>query len=92
VLGVHRDAGPKEIKKAYLGFVKRYHPDKLVGKDKKLIHSAQEELRRKNRARSILMDPQKRTLVDKMVRENEGGRIRDLSIKSMDELKNLGRK
>lgn len=92
VLGVSRDANSKTIKGTYIGFVKRYHPDKLVGKEEVLIRRAQEELRRKNRAKAILLDPQKRALVDKMIRENEGGRIRDLSVKSINELKALRRK
>jgi hypothetical protein len=92
VLGVGYDATADQIRNAYMGFVKRYHPDKLVGKDQVLITMAQEELRRKNRARAILLDPQKRALVDKMLRETEAGRIRELSVRSVSELRLLGRK
>ena len=53
---------------------------------------AQEKLRKENRAKAILLDPQKRALVDRMIRENERDRIRDLSVKSIDQLKALKKK
>jgi hypothetical protein len=92
ILGVSRDATHSDIKNAYIGYVKRYHPDKLIGKDEKLILMAREKLRKENRAKTILLDPQKRALVDKMIRENESGRLRDLSVISIDEIRSLGRK
>jgi hypothetical protein len=91
-LGVSQKATNMEIRSAYLGYVRRYHPDKLIGKDPKLVQMAQEKLRKKNRAKAILLDPQKRALVDRMIRENESGRIRDLSVKSIAELRSLRRK
>jgi DnaJ-domain-containing protein 1 len=92
ILGVNRSATHEEIRNAYIGYVKRYHPDKLIGKDEKLIRMAQEKLRKENRAKAILLDPQKRALVDKMIRENESGRLRDLSVRSIDEIRSLRRK
>jgi len=92
ILGVSLDAQEDEIRQVYLCFVKRYHPDKLIGKDEAFIQMAREELRKKNRARAILIDPQKRALVDKMLRDSEGDIIRTSSVMSMDRLKTLGRK
>lgn len=59
VLGVGRDAGEEEIKKAYRKLAVRHHPDKNPG-DK----SAEEKFKELGEAYEILSDPQKRALYD----------------------------
>ena len=59
VLGVERNAGPDEIKKAYRSLALKHHPDKNPG-DK----SAEEKFKELGEAYDILSDPQKRALYD----------------------------
>ena len=59
VLGVERNAGPDEIKKAYRMLALKYHPDKNPG-DK----SAEEKFKELGEAYEILSDPQKRPIYD----------------------------
>jgi preprotein translocase subunit Sec63 len=55
ILGINRDAGEDEIKKAYRKLAVKYHPDKNPG-DK----SAEESFKEATEAYEILKDPQKR--------------------------------
>jgi molecular chaperone DnaJ len=55
VLGVSRDSGPDEVKKAYRQRALQYHPDRNPG-DK----SSEEKFKELNEAYSVLSDPQKR--------------------------------
>ncbi|MTV50138.1 molecular chaperone DnaJ [Heliobacillus mobilis] len=59
VLGVSREAGEQEIKKAYRKLLKEYHPD--VHPDKKL---AEEKIKEINEAYEVLSDPDKRAQYD----------------------------
>jgi len=68
-LGVPRDAGDEDIKKAFRKLARQYHPD--VAKDKK---SAEEKFKEINEAHEVLSDPQKRTRYDELgARWQEGG-------------------
>ena len=58
VLGVGKDAGPDEIKKAYRKLALRLHPDKNVAP------GASEAFKRLNKAFSCLSDPEKRRKYD----------------------------
>lgn len=58
-LGVSRNAGEKEIKKAYRRMAMKFHPDRNTG-DKE----AEEKFKEVNEAFEILSDPQKRAAYD----------------------------
>ncbi|TAJ43919.1 molecular chaperone DnaJ [Methanofollis fontis] len=58
VLGVSRDAGEGEIKKAYRNLARKYHPD--VCKEE----GAEDRFKEINEAYSVLSDPQKRAQYD----------------------------
>ncbi|MBO7150450.1 MAG: molecular chaperone DnaJ [Clostridia bacterium] len=60
VLGIQKNATDAEIKKAYLGMAKKYHPDKNPG-DKE----AEAKFKEANEAYSILSDADKRSQYDR---------------------------
>src|SRR5271166_1159829 len=59
VLGVERQAGADDIKKAYRKLATKYHPDKNPG-DK----TAEEKFKELGEAYEVLNDPQKRAAYD----------------------------
>jgi len=59
VLGVSRDAGPDDLKKAFRQLALQHHPDRNPG-DK----SAEEKFKELNEAYSVLSDPRKRQQYD----------------------------
>src|SRR5690554_8046726 len=59
VLGVSRDSGDEEIKKAYRRLAREYHPD--VNKNDP---QAEEKFKEINEAYHVLSDPQKRAAYD----------------------------
>jgi molecular chaperone DnaJ len=59
ILGVERNAGDEEIKKAYRKLAVKFHPDKNPG-DK----TAEEQFKELGEAYEVLCDPQKRSLYD----------------------------
>ena len=60
-LGVARDATDDDIKKAFRGLARRYHPD--VAKDKR---TAEEKFKEINEANEVLSDPAKRRKYDEL--------------------------
>jgi molecular chaperone DnaJ len=60
ILGVARDAGPEEIKKAYRKLAHRHHPDKNPGD-----HSAEERFKEISEANEVLGNPEKRQAYDR---------------------------
>lgn len=60
VLGVSRDAGKEEIRKAYRKIARKYHPD-LNPDDKE----AEKKFKQANEAYEVLSDPEKRKKYDK---------------------------
>ena len=71
ILGVSKEASQDEIRKAYLGLAKKYHPDKTGG-DK----AAEEKLKRINAAYDVLKNPEKRRQYDESLADpfmGEGG-------------------
>ena len=59
ILGVSRNADDTEIKKAYRGLARKYHPD--VNKDA----GAEDKFKEINEAYSVLSDAQKRSQYDR---------------------------
>ena len=60
ILGVTKDAGEEEIKKAYRNLAMKYHPDRNPGKEKE----ANEKFKQINEAYEVLGDPEKRKQYD----------------------------
>jgi curved DNA-binding protein len=61
VLGISRDAGHDEVRKAFRKLARKYHPD--VAKDKS---TAEEKFKELNEAYEVLGDPEKRKKYDAM--------------------------
>lgn len=61
ILGVSKDAGPDEIRKAFRKLARQYHPD--VAKDKE---GAAEKFKEINEAYEVLGDPEKRRRYDSL--------------------------
>ncbi|MZP28808.1 molecular chaperone DnaJ [Heliobacterium undosum] len=68
VLGIGRDAGETEIKKAYRRLIKEFHPD--VHPDKAF---AEEKTKEINEAYEVLSDPEKRARYDQFGHAGPGG-------------------
>jgi molecular chaperone DnaJ len=68
VLGVGRDAGPEEIKKAYRKLAIQYHPDRNPGDT-----SAEDQFKEASEAYGVLGDPEKRSRYDRFGRAGVGG-------------------
>jgi curved DNA-binding protein CbpA len=60
VLGVSCDATSTEIKRAYRKLASQYHPDKVAELPRKLRELADEEIRRINKAKEVLLDVDRR--------------------------------
>src|SRR5688572_20196631 len=61
VLGVARDAGADDIKKAYRKLALKWHPDRHKADDRE---SAEQQFKRVNEAYEVLSDPEKRKRYD----------------------------
>jgi len=59
VLGISRDAGEEDIKKAYRRLAKQYHPDVSTAS------GAEEKFKEMSEAYEVLIDPQKRATYDR---------------------------
>ena len=68
VLGLSRDAGPREIKAAYRRLARQYHPD--VNKEDP---EAEERFKEIGEAYAVLSDPEKRARYDRFGHEAPGG-------------------
>jgi molecular chaperone DnaJ len=66
-LGVSRDAGPEEIKKAYRRLARQYHPDANNGNKE-----TEAQFKEIKEAYDILSDPQKRSYYDRFGHQPEG--------------------
>lgn len=70
VLGVHRNAGADEIKKAYRRLARKYHPDVSREKD------AEERFKEVNEAYDVLGDAEKRVAYDQLGAYRSGQEFR----------------
>ncbi len=70
VLGVSRDAGKEEIRKAYRKIARKYHPD-LNPEDKE----AEKKFKQANEAYEVLSDPEKRKKYDKYGKDWEHAEV-----------------
>lgn len=61
ILGIQKNAGLEEIKKAYRELALRFHPDRVPHEQKK---EAEEKFKEISEAYAVLSDPQKRGLYD----------------------------
>ncbi len=68
ILGVKKNAGDDEIKKAYRGLAKKYHPDKNKGNKE-----AENKFKEISEAYAVLGDREKRTQYDRRGREAFAG-------------------
>ena len=59
VLGINRDASPDEIRRAYRGLARKFHPD--VNKEP----DAETKFKEINEANAVLSDPDKRAMYDR---------------------------
>ena len=59
ILGVSREAGPDQIKKAFREMALKYHPDRNAGNP-----SAEDQFKKINEAYSVLGDPEKKNMYD----------------------------
>ena len=76
MLGVTERATDDEIIRAHREFARRYHPDKFNSLNDNLRMKAEEEMKRRNRAKEILLDPMKRAVLDKRLRDDSTALIR----------------
>ncbi len=68
VLGVSREAGPEELKRAYRKLAQKYHPDANPGDT-----AAEDRFKQISEAYSILSDPEKRAEYDEVRRLVDSG-------------------
>ena len=64
VLGAERTASPAELRRAYLGLARRYHPDTHAGSPAPVRAAAETSMRRVNEAWATLGDPERRRAYD----------------------------
>lgn len=71
ILGMERDAGRKDIKKAFHSMALKYHPDRVADLGDKIKMIAENEFKRINEAREVLLDDEKREEYDRLL-DNRG--------------------
>jgi len=76
ILGITERATDEEVKKAHRDFARRYHPDRFNRMNDNLRMKAEEEMKRRNRAKEILLDPMKKAMLDKRLRDDPLALIR----------------
>lgn len=89
VLGITIEASDQMIKNAYINYVKKFHPDHFSTNNPSLNMIVQDNIRKKNRAKAVLLDHSLRALLDSRLREDEGLIIRTSSTKTVEQLRQL---
>ncbi len=69
LLGIPQDASKSDIKKAYKKMVIMYHPDKVANLGPKLKHVANEEMKKINMAKDVLMSEDERAAYDASMKQ-----------------------
>lgn len=80
--GLPKTASVAEIKKKYITMARKYHPDKFRNMPSSIKDKAYEITKRANEAYSVLMNPSRKVLYDKMLIENPDTKRFDFRIKS----------
>ena len=79
--GLPKNASISDIKKKYIAMARKYHPDKFRNIPAGIREKAYEITKRANEAYSVLMNPSRKVLYDKMLAENPETKRFDFRIK-----------
>ena len=79
--GLPQNAPLADIKKKYITMARKYHPDKFRNIPADIREKAYEITKRANEAYSVLMNPSRKVIYDKMLKENPEVKRFDFRIK-----------
>lgn len=79
--GLPQNAPLADIKKKYITMARKYHPDKFRNIPADIREKAYEITKRANEAYSVLMNPSRKVIYDKMLKENPDTKRFDFRIK-----------
>ena len=79
--GLPQNAPLADIKKKYITMARKYHPDKFRNIPSDIREKAYEITKRANEAYSVLMNPSRKVIYDKMLKENPDTKRFDFRIK-----------
>lgn len=79
--GLPQNAPLADIKKKYIAMARKFHPDKFRNIPADIREKAYEITKRANEAYSVLMNPSRKVIYDKMLKENPDTRRFDFRIK-----------
>jgi tetratricopeptide (TPR) repeat protein len=83
LLGLAQSASPQDINTAYVGLIKKFHPDRLPAPLAPLARCAQALFERLTEANSTLSDASKRAEYDKSVAEGGGTRASEREMRNV---------
>ena len=79
--GLPKNASLAEIKTKYISMARKYHPDKFRNVPAEIREKAYDITKRANEAYSVLMNPARKVIYDKMLKENPETKRFDFRIK-----------
>ena len=79
--GLPQNATLADIKKKYIAMARKYHPDKFRNIPADIREKAYDITKRANEAYSVLMNPSRKVIYDKMLKENPDAKRFDFRIK-----------
>ena len=79
--GLPKNAALSEIKSKYIAMARKYHPDKFRNVPADIREKAYDITKRANEAYSVLMNPSRKVIYDKMLAENPETKRFDFRIK-----------